>query len=59
MSVTIAHELAALLMEEADLLDRWAQQSITGGWSTHQVDPMRERADELRRKAAPHLWGRR
>lgn len=36
----------------ADQLDAWAQQSREGGWSTHQVQPMREKADALRREAA-------
>jgi hypothetical protein len=25
----------------------WAAKSIKGGWSTHQVDPMRAKADEI------------
>lgn len=36
----------------ADQLDEWAQQSRTGGWSTHQVDPMIRKANELRQQAA-------
>lgn len=32
----------------ADQLDRWALQSQTGGWSTHQVDPMRRLAANIR-----------
>ena len=40
------------LNEEAAQLDKWADESRRGGWSTHQVDPMRKRADELRRFAA-------
>jgi hypothetical protein len=36
----------------ADQLDRWAEQSVSGGWSTHQVDPMRARANWLRRESA-------
>lgn len=36
----------------ADQLDIWARQSKEGGWSTHQVDPMRAKADDLRRQAA-------
>lgn len=32
-------------------LDKWAQQSIDGGWSTHQVDAMRRFADALRKTA--------
>ena len=45
-------ELIAVIEEEANQLDAWAEQSRRGGWSTHQVDPMRKRADELRRFAA-------
>lgn len=40
----------------ADQLDLWAGQSQSGGWSTHQVDPMRQKADELRRHSA--YWKR-
>lgn len=36
----------------ADQLDQWAQESRTGGWSTHQVDPMTRKANDLRRQAA-------
>lgn len=32
----------------ADQLDRWARESQTGGWSTHQVDPMRRLAANIR-----------
>lgn len=45
-------ELIRVIEQEADQLDRWANESSTGGWSTHQVNPMRERANELRRIAA-------
>jgi hypothetical protein len=41
-----------ILFREAALLDAWARESREGGWSTHQVDPMRRRADELRRAAS-------
>lgn len=37
---------------DADQLDQWANQSERGGWSTHQVDPMRKQADRLRREAS-------
>lgn len=37
---------------DADQLDQWANQSERGGWSTHQVDPMRKQADKLRREAS-------
>lgn len=36
----------------ADQLEKWATQSVTGGWSTHQVDPMRKEMDRLRLVAA-------
>ena len=29
-------------------LETWANESVTGGWSTHQVKPMRKLADELK-----------
>ncbi|MFA9478534.1 hypothetical protein ACERK3_09520 [Phycisphaerales bacterium AB-hyl4] len=35
------------LASEAAILRRWAIESEAGGWSTHQVDAMRRRADEL------------
>lgn len=41
-----------VIRDMADQLDRWANESRSGGWSTHQVDPMRRKADELRRFAA-------
>jgi len=36
----------------ANQLDKWAVESREGGWSTHQVDPMIAKANELRRIAA-------
>lgn len=36
----------------ADRLDRWASQSQSGGWSTHQVSANTAAADECRRMAA-------
>jgi len=36
----------------ANQLDTWATDSKVGGWSTHQVEPMRKLADSLRRKAS-------
>jgi len=39
----IAH-LEWLLNDEANQLIRWANQSQFGGWSTHQVKPMQDRA---------------
>lgn len=38
--------------EMADQLDRWSEQSRSGGWSTHQCEPQTRKADECRRKAA-------
>lgn len=32
----------------ASQLDKWVTESRTGGWSTHQVDPMTKRASDLR-----------
>jgi hypothetical protein len=32
----------------AKQLDQWAQESVDGGWSTHQVGPMRVEASRLR-----------
>jgi len=28
-------------------LEKWAEESISGGWSTHQVRPMREKAKDI------------
>ncbi|MEY9247584.1 hypothetical protein [Bradyrhizobium elkanii] len=36
----------------ADTLDGWAEQSVRGSWSTHQVAANRAEADRCRRKAA-------
>ena len=41
------HKLVWLLQGEIDQLLRWANESSTGGWSTHQVEPMRMRASRL------------
>ncbi len=40
------------LRELADRLDGWAHESLSGGWSTHQVQANIESANECRRKAA-------
>lgn len=37
---------------DADQLDQWARESRSGGWSTHQVEPMTRKADVLRREAS-------
>jgi hypothetical protein len=39
--------LEAALQEEIATLRRWADESVRGGWSTHQVQPMRDRANAL------------
>jgi hypothetical protein len=28
-------------------LEKWADESVKGGWSTHQVEPMREYAKRI------------
>jgi hypothetical protein len=40
--------LRALLQRIELQLEKWANESRTGGWSTHQVEPMRKLADEIR-----------
>jgi hypothetical protein len=45
-------ETADLLMKMADEIDGWADQSLAGGWSTHQVKPNRVAASKLREQAA-------
>ena len=40
-------ELIKIIKEEAELLERWAKESEQGGWSTHQVKPMRKRSQYL------------
>jgi hypothetical protein len=44
----LAETLRGERIEMADQLERWANESRNGGWSTHQVDPMRRLADKLR-----------
>ncbi len=39
---------STLLTSIADQLDKWAAESRSGGWSTHQVNPMRELAAGIR-----------
>lgn len=36
-----------LLKKIARQLEVWAKDSVVGGWSTHQVDPMRKLASEI------------
>jgi hypothetical protein len=53
LALFMAVQNAALEKErDANQLDDWARDSKTGGWSTHQVEPMRAKADQLRREAA-------
>lgn len=40
---TMRVELARCALQ----LRTWANESRNGGWSTHQVDPMRRKADEI------------
>jgi hypothetical protein len=47
---TLEH-CAALFDTLAVKLDRWATESRSGGWSTHQVDENRKTADDCRRYA--------
>lgn len=46
-----ANRLDALVMLRslAKQLNQWAEQSRNGGWSTHQVEPMRNKAAEIHR----------
>ena len=44
------------LMKVAEQLENWADESEIGGWSTHQVKPMRDKA--IRIKALCHKHGR-
>lgn len=44
-------DTAAFLVQVAATLDRWAHESLRGGWSTHQVKANQELADDCRRHA--------
>lgn len=46
--------LAIQLETLALRLERWAAESVAGGWSTHQVDPMRREAHDIRVLLARH-----
>jgi hypothetical protein len=35
------------LWELAAQLEKWADESLYGGWSTHQVKPMRDKAKDI------------
>lgn len=43
MNELLIHELE----KEAAQLELWAEESRHGGWSTHQVEPMKRRAQEI------------
>src|SRR6185312_6233219 len=51
MVKSLAH-CAQLFDTLAKTLDRWANDSRTGGWSTHQVQENIQRADDCRRYAS-------
>jgi hypothetical protein len=42
----------AFLDDLANTLDRWADETRSGGWSTHQCEANRNEANRCRRKAA-------
>lgn len=49
-----------MLVELAAQLEKWATESREGGWSTHQVDPMRRKVQEICDHLSPKLkkdWG--
>ena len=48
----VVADAAAYLSSLADQLDAWAEQSKTGGWSTHQVEANTNAANSCRRMAA-------
>lgn len=50
--MTEAEKTIAFLEGLADRLDRWAEESMGYGWSTHQVSANREAANDCRRQAA-------
>jgi len=49
---SVINEHILFLDQLADTLDRWANQSRSGMWSTHQVRANREEANNVRRQAA-------
>lgn len=51
MIASLTH-CAKLFDTLAQTMDRWATESREGGWSTHQVEDNRKRADDCRRYAA-------
>lgn len=53
MNPTERAKFTAVFLDRIALrLDAWADESRRGGWSTHQVTPNREMANECRREAA-------
>ena len=50
--ITRINVAAAFLDNLANKLDSWAEQSRTGGWSTHQVEANLSAANDCRRLAA-------
>lgn len=36
------------IKKEISILERWANESLSGGWSTHQVKAQQQRALELK-----------
>lgn len=40
------------LLSLANRLDRWAYESRSGGWSTHQIEANQAAANDCRRQAA-------
>lgn len=49
---TLFQQTADFLMNMADDIEGWAEQSRSGGWSTHQVEANRKAAIKLRDQAA-------
>jgi ElaB/YqjD/DUF883 family membrane-anchored ribosome-binding protein len=43
----VVDELTKLLEEIEETLRDWARQSVTGGWSTHQVEPQQQLANRI------------
>lgn len=43
--------VASFLEHIADRMERWANDSVQGGWSTHQVQANRQAAFECRSEA--------
>lgn len=48
MSGDLLHQALMKLETAAERCELWALQSVEGGWSTHQVEPNRRLASELR-----------